>query len=41
MNLEGTISLTTEKVCGLIVSFVLGGIVIYYLDKLEKNNSEE
>lgn len=40
MNLEGTITLTTEKVCGLIVSFVLGGIVIYYLDKLEKNNSD-
>ena len=41
MNLEGTLNLTTEKVCGLMVAFVLGGIVIYYLNKLEKNNSEK
>ena len=41
MNLETSINLTTEKVCGLIVSFILGGIVIYYLNKLEKNNSEK
>ena len=40
MNLENSITFTTEKVCGLIVAFVLGGIVIYYLNKLEKNSSE-
>ena len=40
LNLETSIKLTTEKVCGLIVSFVLGGIVIYYLDKIEKKNSD-
>lgn len=41
LNLENPIIFTTEKVCGLIVSFILGGIVIYYLDKLEKKNSDE
>lgn len=40
LNIEGPITFTTEKICGLIVSFVLGGIVIYYLNKLEKNNSD-
>ena len=41
LNLETPITFTTEKVCGLIVSFILGGVVIYYLDKLEKKNSDK
>ena len=41
LNLETPIAFTAEKVCGLIVSFVLGGVVIYYLDKLEKKNSDK
>ena len=40
LNLENKIDFTTEKICGLIVSFIFGGIVIYYLNKLEKNNSD-
>lgn len=40
LNLENKIVFSTEKVCGLIVSFILGGIIIYYLDKLEKKNSD-
>ena len=40
LNLETKIEYTTEKICGLLVSFILGGIVIYYLNKLEKNNSD-
>lgn len=40
LNLSTKINFTTEKICGLIVSFILGGIVIYYLDKLEKKNSD-
>ncbi|MBR3661639.1 MAG: DUF368 domain-containing protein [Bacilli bacterium] len=40
LNLETKITLSTEKICGLIISFVFGGIVIYYLDKLEKKNSD-
>ena len=40
LNLENEITFTAEKVCGLIVSFVLGGAVIYYLDKIEKKNSD-
>ena len=39
LNINETIRFTSEKVCGLIVSFILGGIVIYYIDKLEKRNS--
>ena len=39
MNLENEIVFTTEKICALIVCFVLGGIVIYYINQLEKNNS--
>ena len=40
LNLEQEITFTPEKICGLIVSFILGGIVIYYLDKLENKNSD-
>ena len=40
LNLENEITFTAEKICGLIVSFILGGIVIYYLDKLENKNSD-
>ena len=40
LNLETQITLSTEKICGLIVSFVLGGVLIYFLDKLEKKNSD-
>ena len=38
LNLENQLVFTTEKIYGLLVSFILGGIVIYYLDKLEKKN---
>ena len=40
LNLDNPIKLSAEKVCGLLVSFVLGGIIIYYLNKLEKKNSD-
>ena len=40
LNLETKLDLTTEKICGLIVSFVLGGVLIYFLDRLEKKNSD-
>ena len=40
LNLENELILSTEKVCGLIVSFVLGGVLIYFLDRLEKKNSD-
>ena len=40
LNLENEITFSAEKICGLIVSFVLGGIIIYYLDKLENKNSD-
>lgn len=38
LNLENKITFNTETICGLIVSLILGGIIIYYLDKLEKKN---
>ena len=40
LNLENEITFTPEKICGLIISFILGGIIIYYLDKLENKNSD-
>ncbi len=40
LNLENPIKFTAEKICGLLVSFILGGIIIYYLNKLEKKNSD-
>ena len=40
LNLETKLVLSTEKICGLLVSFVLGGVLIYFLDKLEKKNSD-
>ena len=38
LNLETKLILSTEKICGLIVSFVLGGVLIYLLDRLENKN---
>jgi len=40
LNLENPIKFTPEKICGLLISFILGGIIIYYLNKLEKRNSD-
>jgi putative membrane protein len=40
LNLETKLVLSTEKICGLIVSFVLGGVLIFILDRLEKKNSD-
>ena len=40
LNLEQEITFSAEKICGLLISFVLGGIVIYYLNKLENKNSD-
>ena len=40
LNLDEPIKFNAEKICGLLVSFILGGIVIYYVDKLEKKNSD-
>lgn len=39
LNLENPIIWSSEKICGLLASFALGGILIYFLDKLEKKNS--
>ena len=41
LNIETKISFTTEKTCMLILSFVLGGIVIYYINKIENKKSEK
>lgn len=40
LNLANEIIWSTEKICGLLASFVLGGIVIYGLYKLENKNSD-
>ena len=34
-NLENEIKITTIKFCGLLVSFILGGIVIYYINRFQ------
>ena len=39
LNINENIVYSSEKICALIASFVLGGIVIYYIDRLEKRNS--
>ena len=36
-NLETEIKFTTMKICALMVWFILGGIVIYYIDQIHKN----
>lgn len=41
LNLENKIKFTPEKICGLLISFILGGIIIYYINKFEKKNSDE
>ena len=34
-NLENHIKLTTIKVCGLIIWFIIGGMIIYYINRLK------
>lgn len=40
-NIEKTFELTTLKICSIITSFVLGGIVIYYINRLQTKNKKE
>jgi len=40
LNLEQEIVWSAEKICGILASFTLGGIVIYFLNKLENKNSD-
>ena len=35
-NLETTTKLTTMKICGLIIWFIIGGMIIYYINRLKK-----
>ena len=35
-NLETKIKLTTMKTCSLIIWFIIGGIIIYYINRLKK-----
>ncbi len=39
LNLKQRINFTTEKVCGLLVAFILGGCIIYFINKLKNRNS--
>ena len=38
-NLENNIKLTTMKTCSLIIWFVIGGIIIYYINRLKKKEN--
>ena len=37
-NLENTIKFNTVKICGLIIWFVIGGMIIYYINRLKTKN---
>lgn len=37
-NIENAFELTTSKICGLLISFILGGCIIYYINKLQIKN---
>ena len=39
LNLSQKIHWTTPKTCSIIVAFIFGGIVIYYINKLKNRNS--
>ena len=39
LNLSKKIEYTTEKICGLIVAFILGGCIIYFINRLKNRNS--
>lgn len=34
-NIENSFELTTMKICSIITSFILGGIIIYYINRLQ------
>lgn len=36
-SIENSFDITTMKMCSIITSFVLGGIIIYYINRLQKN----
>lgn len=40
-NIEKAFELTTVKTCSIITSFVLGGIIIYYINRLQIKNKKE
>ena len=39
LNLKTKLVFTTEKTCGIIVAFILGGCIIYFINKLKNRNS--
>ncbi len=40
-NIEKSFDLTTVKICSIITSFILGGIIIYYINRLQIKNKKE
>ena len=39
LNLSQRLEFTTEKTCGIIVAFILGGCIIFFINKLKNRNS--
>ncbi len=37
-NIENAFDITTMKVCSILISFVFGGIIIYYINRLQVKN---
>lgn len=40
-NIEQSFELNTMKICSILVSFVLGGIIIYYINRLQVKKENE
>lgn len=40
-NIENSFELTTFKICSIITSFILGGIIIYYINRLQIRNEKK
>lgn len=40
-NIENSFEINTMKICGLIASFILGGAVIYYINRLQNNKQKK
>lgn len=40
-NIENSFELTTFKICSIITSFILGGIIIYYINRLQIKNEKK
>ena len=39
-NIENKFDITSIKICSILISFIFGGIIIYYINRIQKKNKD-